>query len=298
MDLTKTIRKLKPNITDSSVSTYSQILTSMAKKLNFNGKELDESFFIKNQKRILELLKDKSISTRKTALSALILICNDGDCKEKLRDLLKVDVDEYNKNAKEQAKNDKQKKNWLSQEQIQEKYEELKSEVQYIWKKKNPSVSELQHLQNFIILSLYILIPPRRLKDYTDFKINKIDFKNDNYLKGNEFVFNSYKTYKKYGTQRVKIPVSLKLIINKWTNLVKDHSEYLLFSKNFKQLNAPQLTVRLNKIFDKNSSVNILRDSYLTEKYKDVPALKQIEKTENDLGNSFATQLSMYVKKD
>jgi len=300
MDLKDLIRKKKPNITDSSVNTYNQILTSIAKKLNFHGKELTPKFFNDHQKQIIEILKDKNISTRKTCLSALILICDDNhsDCIKKYRDLLKLDVDKYNNEKKEQKKSEKQKVNWLSQEQIKKHFDDLKKEVNYIWTKSNPTNKELQRLQDFVILSIYTLVPPRRLKDYIDFKINKIDTKNDNYLKGNTFIFNSYKTSKKYGKQQVKIPPLLRTIINKWTNVIKDKSDYLLFSSNFKPLLPAQLTLRLNKIFGKHSSVNILRESYLTDKYSNVPALKEIAKTEQNLGNSFMTALESYVKKD
>jgi hypothetical protein len=54
---------------------------------------------------------------------------------------------------------------------------------------------------------------------------------------------------------------------------------------------------RLNKIFGKKVSCNILRHSFLTEKYKDIPAIKQMQETANDMGHSINEAL-MYVKKD
>ena len=43
------------------------------------------------------------------------------------------------------------------------------------WEKSQLSKSDLQNIQSYVILSLYILIPPRRSLDYTEMKIDSIN---------------------------------------------------------------------------------------------------------------------------
>jgi hypothetical protein len=71
-------------------------------------------------------------------------------------------------------------------------------------------------LQSFILLSLYVLIPPRRSTDYTAFKIRNFDTSpqsTDNYMinlnrskkKNSSFIFNTYKNSHKMGRQIIPI---------------------------------------------------------------------------------------------
>ena len=53
----------------------------------------------------------------------------------------------------------------------------------------------------------------------------------------------------------------------------------------------------LQKIFGKGISVDALRSIFLSEKYKDVPAIIEMEKTATAMGNDYMTGLKDYVKK-
>ena len=52
----------------------------------------------------------------------------------------------------------------------------------------------------------------------------------------------------------------------------------------------------LNKIFGKKVSSTLLRKSFLSSKYKNIPLLKDIEDTSNAMGNSLNIALTNYVK--
>jgi integrase len=109
-------------------------------------------------------------------------------------------------------------------------------------------------------------VPPRRSKDFVDFKIKSVDPSKDNFLDKSKMVFNSYKTAKTYGQQMVDIPIQLKNILLKWIKI--NPTEYLLFDVNMNPLSSVKLNQRLNKIFDKKVGVNQLRHTFLTDKYK------------------------------
>jgi hypothetical protein len=130
--------------------------------------------------------------------------------------------------------------------------------------------------------------------DYTSFKVRNVDTSTDNYMKGNTFVFNNYKTKNKYGTQEVKIPVRLRNILQKWSK--KHTNEYLLFSEKGTPLPQSRLTQKLNRIFGKNISVNMLRHIFISERVLEAaPALQKLEDIAEDMGHSVGTQ-QLYKK--
>ena len=140
-----------------------------------------------------------------------------------------------------------------------------------------------------------VFIPPRRSKDFVDFKIKDIDKEKNNYLDKNKLIYNSYKTSKTYGQQSVEIPKQLNQILKKWISV--NPTNYLLFDTNFNALSSVKLNQRLNKIFDeKKISVNILRHSFLTDKYKKhIEEQKKMDHDMEEMGSS-NKQATLYVK--
>lgn len=291
MSIKNYIKDKRPSLSDSSVTTYSSILRSLYKKLHGDG-EIDFSKF--NQADdILEHLKDMTPNKRKTILSALVIVTDN----KKYRDQMLTDVRDYNHEISKQEKSDSQEANWVTQQEIENMYDELKKNANIIYKKQNKTSSDLQVLQNYIILALFKLIAPRRSKDYVDFKIKNIDKDKDNYLDKGKFIFNSYKTSKTYGKQEVTIPKELTTIINKWVKV--NPTDYLLFDVNMNPLTAVKLNQRFNRIFGgMKVSVNMMRHSYLTEKFGDtIEKEKQMNKTMTDMGSSL-NMTKTYIKND
>lgn len=291
MSIKTYIKEKRPSLSDSSLTTYASILRSLYKKLYGDG-EIDFSKFDKADD-ILEYLKDLTPNKRKTILSALVIITDN----KKYRDQMLSDVRDYNHEISKQEKSDSQEENWVTQQEIENIYNELKKNANIIYKKQNKTSSDLQVLQNFIILALFKLISPRRSKDYVDFKIKNIDKDKDNYMDKGKFIFNSYKTAKTYGKQEVAIPKELATIINKWIKV--NPTDYLLFDVNMNPLTAVKLNQRFNRIFGgMKVSVNLMRHSYLTEKFGDsIQKEKQMEKTMTDMGSSL-NMTKTYIKND
>jgi len=297
MSLKEIIKERRPALSDSSITTYDSILRSLYKKVfGEDIKNVDEDVKrFEEHKKIMEHLRDVTSNKRKTVLSALVILTENKKYRKKMNE----DVKEYNEEIKKQVKNETQKENWIEVEEIKDKYEEVKTKATKLMRKKDKTTNDLQEIQNYIILSVLsgIYIPPRRSKDYVDFKIKNIDEEKDNYMKGNKFIFNSYKTAKTYGQQTVVIPLKLKNIIKKWIKM--NPTEYLLFDSNGNKMSNVKLTQRLNKIFDgKNISVNNLRHTKLTDKYKTAMELmKDVDEIVRGMGTS-KSMLSTYVKLD
>tara|TARA_R110000868_G_scaffold390598_1_gene660317 strand:- start:78 stop:959 length:882 start_codon:yes stop_codon:yes gene_type:complete len=293
MDLKAELKKLRPTLSDGSLTTYCSILRSLHRKIFDN--EIKKSDFDETTK-ILKHLEDHQPNRRKTILSALVVISGKPDYRKEMLE----DIKDYSNNAKKMEKSETQEANWVSKADIMALYNQHKQDAMACYKKNNLNMNDLQTIQNYIILCLLggIFIAPRRSLDYTEFKIRNIDKTQDNYLdKTNEVVFNKYKTAKFYNEQRVSIPKELKSILTKW--IKNNDNEYLLFDSNGSKLTSVKLNQRLNKIFSKNCSVNILRHSYLTDRFKDeIERKSAMERVAQNMGTSSAQVIGTYIKND
>lgn len=292
MDLKKAIKEKRPNLSESSITTYNSILKNLYKKV-FDGDDIDLKKFDDTQK-ILTYLKEVPPAKRKTILSALVIMTND----KKYRDLMLEDIKDYTQDIGKQEKTETQKENWVETDGVKTLWEALKKNTDLLYKKAHLTSGDLQQIQSFIIVSLLggIFIPPRRSKDLVDWKIKNIGEK-DNYLKKSDIHYNSYKTAKCYGEQVVSIPITLKNILNKWIKI--NPTDYLLFDTNQNPLTSVKLNQRLNKLFDgKKVGVNQLRKTYLTGKYAEHSKVeKQLAQDLNQMGSSTA-QEKTYIKLD
>ena len=289
-DLKEFIKDKRPTLSEGSLKTYVSILRSLHKKIwggNINVKDFDDS------KKVLEFLKELEPNKRKTLLSALVVITDDAAYRKKMME----DVSNYNKEINKQEKTENQKESWVSTEEVKTIYDTLKKNADLLYKKSTHSSSELQQIQNFIILALMsgVFIPPRRSLDYCEFKIKNINKETDNYLEKNKLVFNRYKTAKTYGQQSVDIPVQLRNILTKWSKI--NPSEYLLVDTNGNKLNSVKLNQRFNSIFGgRKIATNQMRHTFLTDKYAETS--KKNKEMEQDLTDMATNVPKSYIKLD
>ena len=290
------IKSRRKKLSEQSLNTYASILKNLHINV-FGSPEIDIDNFARKDD-ILKYLKSIPPHKRKTVLSALVIVTDISD----YRDQMLKDIDTYNKEQHMQEMSEKQVDSWVDTEDIMLIYNKLSRAVKLIYKKEDIDSKDLQIIQNHLILSLLggIYIPPRRSKDYVEFKIHNVG-PNDNYMingkNGNSmFVFNNYKTAKTYGQQRVEIPKELKAIMTKWIKI--NPTDYLLFDTNNNKLSNVKLNQRLNKLFDyKKVGVNQLRHTYLSDKYQS--SIETNNKMANDLKNmgSSMIQEKIYIKK-
>lgn len=282
--------KNRPELSPSTLKTYKSILQSLGKRCFGNEFTLKD---FEKYKEIVEDLKDKPISSRKTALSALFVLTG----LNKYNELMRQGIEEYKNDVDKQEMNEKQKESFKTQDEIKNIFEELKENADFLFKKNNRTVKDIQDIQDFIILCLTsgIFIPPRRA-EWVKFKINDVDTSKDNYIKnGKEFIFNSFKGSERKGAQIIEIPQALRKILKKW--LMINPTDYLLHDVKGDALNAVKLNQRLTKILGKGFSINGLRHSYLSSKYQD--AIKLNDELADDMAamGSSIKQEKVYIKK-
>jgi hypothetical protein len=203
-------------------------------------------------------------------------------------------MDEYNINLKDQT-TITEGTQVLTPEEIENVYKEVKEKA--LNKK-----SSKQQQQDYLILSLYTLTPPRRNKDYIYMKVIK-NYDDElsyeyNYYDGSKFYFNNYKTNKKYKQPIVDVPNELQTIIN---NYIKDQkindNDFLLTNGNNEDLTTHTniMTNILNRIFKSKVGSSMLRRSFLTNKYGNTN--EQLKADTANMGTSTQTANSNYIKK-
>jgi len=293
----------RPDLSEGSIRTYTSILNNVAKQLKIELKH--PSDVIKHYADIIKHLESVDPKTRKTRLACLIVFIDNDDSKDKekaveaLRKLMNSDIAVSKKEIDEQQLSDRQKEGMMTMDEIMRKYNELEKEVQPLLKKDSLSSVQFCHVQLYVLLSCLLLIPPRRSLDYTAFKIRNVSATNDNFMKTDKkvssFVFNTYKTSKKYGTQTEVIPKKLATIMKQWIAL-NPHDYLLMNTKQKNHITPTQLTHLMHSFFHKPLSTSLLRHIYLSDKYKDIPALKDMKATAEAMGHSLPVALE-YIKK-
>lgn len=285
--ITEVLKENRPNLSASSLKTYSSVLKNLQKNINGDGIK----WFSENVTAILDYLKDKTAQTKKTSLSALFVLTKKQSYKEVMVQVMKL----VNEADKSQKMNSKQEDNWMSVTEIKDKYEPLLVKIKSMLSGK--SILNESMMMEFLLLSFLggvSGLAPRRSQDYSEMKIRNYDTKTDNYFKSGKFYFNIYKTAKTYGLQIIDIPKDLNAILKKWVKM--NTNDYMLYSTNGNKLSSPQISRILNKVFDKNVSTSLLRHIFLTNVYKDLPALNKMESLANSMAHS-VSQAMEYIKK-
>ena len=281
--ISKTLREKRPKITEGSLKTYTSNLFNLNKKMD-GEKSLE---FFKNHDDIIKYIQNHMTSnqTQKTVLSALFILTEIKEYRGVMIDICKKVNDTY----KTQKMSEKQKEHRISFDEVKEKVNALLNAM-----KTNPSKENYQ-LYLMACFSSGVFSPPRR-SEFSNVKIKNYDGQHDNYLSKKKIIFNRFKTAKKYGTQEYNIPTTVLPILRKYLKM--NTSDYLFPKKNGE---SPMTNVDYNrmlqKIFGKGISVDALRSIFLSEKYKNMPSMEDMQNTATEMGHTIATAMTDYVKK-
>lgn len=311
------IVKNRPLLAKNTINTYMASIRKIQQICDCDAESIEG--LIKNRKKIIDSLGEvQTPMVRKSKISVIIAILDDKhnehseELAEALKEYRKVmteDANKVNKREISQELSEKQKDSLISQEEVTKVYNDLKAEATPLLKKQVLNRSQFETLQKYVLLSMYVLIAPRRSMDYASFKIRNFDEtadSSDNYManysknkkKGTaSFIFNTYKNSKRLGRQTVNdIPKPLEKLIDTWKLFNK--SDYLLVNNQGNPVTQSRIAVILNDIFGgKNISTSMLRHIYLSDKFKGVN-LQELEETAHDMGQKDIRRTLKYVDKN
>jgi len=297
-------------ITESSANAYIKVLYAMNEKKAFKNLT-----FLKAVDAIDTKIKTYAESTQRAITASIVSVLSlykDKPTFKKPYEHFYADMMKGSKEASEEAKkNEKtptQKDNWISWADVEKKKRELVEDVEKFKDAKELKVREYETLLQLLVLSLYTDVAPRRNQDYLDMYIVKKHTAkmptDKNYLdvSAKKFIFNKYKTAKKYGPQTEEIPATLwervELYLTRhptWKGKGTAPIKFLVTSKGEGIVALNAITRILNKIFDKKIGATMLRHIYLSDKFGDT--LEDMKKTATGMGHSINVQRA-YIKKD
>lgn len=211
--------------------------------------------------------------------------------------------------AESSTKTEKQKDNWAEWKDVEAVQKHLIEEVEKFKGNKNITPEQFNTLLNLVVLSLYTEIQPRRNQDYLDMSVvkathNKVGAdalpKDANYLTidkntPKEFIFNKYKTAKKYGQQKMELTPGLASVLStylKFHPLARGNKsratmfKFLVLADGTPLTATNAITRILNRIFGKRIGSSMLRHIFLSSKYD----INEMEKDASAMGHSVEEQ--------
>jgi len=291
------IKKNRPDISNPSLLTYSSLLRSMYMTQHDTVDDMNVEWF-KTPSHILKALEDKQPHTRKTSIASLMALLGKDGVSQDIIDMMVKDKKTVKDGYMSQKMTEKQKENWLSMDEVKQVESRLFAMVKPILSQK-PELSPEQKtmLTNWLLVALTsgIYFPPRR-SEWTFIKLKDYNPETDNYIdmKKGVFVLNRYKTAKEYGREEVTYGKPFGTMLKKAITQLNGQT-FLLETKG-KPFSAPLITMRLNKLFGKNVSTSMLRHIWTSDKYKDMPSLKELTANAEAMGHSVAQHLEYIVR--
>lgn len=295
--------------------TSTKLYLRNLEKLNEN-QPLKNLNFLKDVKTITEKLQDYKENTKRgyfISITSVLSLDKSTKPKQKLYDEYFKLMMEKNKELKKEegtnTKSESQEKNWMEWSQVVQIWEDLKKKVESFKSSKEISESQYSTLLQYVVLSLYTCLPPRR-NEYQNMVIIKSATESSptdkNYydLDHKRFIMNKYKTQKKEGQKLIEIPEDLQQALSiyiKFHPLIKGKITkkfqpvpFLVYhnGEQFDKVNS--ITRILNKVFGKKVGSSMLRHIYLSGKYSDV---NQEQKKDADAMGHSVNMARDYIKK-
>jgi len=288
-------------LSQSSIDLYIRNLEKL------NNKEPIKNFnFLKKIDEINNKLDKYKNNTKRSYYISIVSVLSVEPKYKKLYDKyykLMLDINNEIKQTPTEIKTEAQKNNWIEWNEVEQIYNNLKEKVLSL-PKKIKTEQQYNILLQYLILSLYVLIPPRRNSDYQKMLIcrglnqNEKEYNIYDVL-GNCFVFNNYKTVKTHGKQIIDIPDNLREVLHLYLKhhpLIKGRKYCVPFlvhfdGSPFDKIN--DITYILNKIFNRKIGSSMLRHIYLSYKFGNTT--KEMEDTAEMMAHNTQTQKD-YIK--
>jgi hypothetical protein len=294
-------KKITTQLDGLSTKTIQMYMTKL--RILNNNEPVKSLAFLKKVSEIKAKLESiENDNTRKSYVASIVAVLNRQDDKasKKANEQYKtMFMKERSIFADKQAlgeKSDTQKANWMQQDEVIAIHKALADKVDAIENKTKLTEKEHKLVEDWLLLSLYVLQPPRRNADYYMMKFGLGTDKNFNYvcLDKGMYHFNNFKTAK-YGAEELPIPDKMKSVLKQYLELTGlKAGDFVLFQKDTRRTSSNSITKALNRILGKKVGASMLRHIFITDKYGDV---KDEEKNDAAFMSHSVNMQSNYVLK-
>ena len=311
----RNIRKLR----ESSIKTYRSTFGKIAKQ--FDVEFLSQEWLKQNADKVLNWVATQKHGSKVAIYSSLLVLLSPSKKKqategfvelyEKINVLLKKENNAYQDIKANQQKTQVESDNWINFNQIKKFHNK--------WQKITLANVKLKgvtyEFQRFLILSLYIALPPRRL-DYAGVEIvTELEYfklpiqtkRKNNFLvisggKRKRYYFSwggdASKSAFKEEALIVNTPANLTRFIKLWLSYNK--TQFFLITPKMIPMSKNQLSKTITGIFvehfNKRISCSMLRKIFLSHLYKDNVKYKMSIQISKLMNHTVSTQMINYVK--
>ena len=297
------IKKLRPNLKTNTIKQYEAQLRNLQKLF-----DTDNYDFLDDPKKVEEKINHLHYTSRRNVYNAVIILLMALDKDKELIETYGEMRDKLNKQYQDDQASgkisEKQKDNFVDIEEIYKMLGQMENDIKPLKKKEKLNQSQRQLIKAYTIFSSLVRIPVRNdlaglifISKTTYNKLTDKEKEENNYLvqlKNNlQYIFNEYKTAKKYKENIIDIPKDLQKILRMYMkfNDYKVGDVIFPLSKN----GLTQLLTKYSmKYMNKKISSTMIRKSYLSSKYSDMK--KEMEKDSKIMGHSVGTAQKVYVK--
>ena len=301
-----------------SASTKTTLQTGLKRLEKVLEKDFDNIRIsdFKNAEKIVDKITDMySLNTTISTILSInrFLLFKKANVKliSQYREILNELIQERNKNLGKQEFKEGEKDNWMNYEDLKNQVEEKASD--YLDNKKS-----FTDYRNFLILSLFTLIPPARVGNYLNMikkdgdnmkqKISSLN-KKFNYIvkKDNVYslVFNQYKTAKVLGKviYEIENEILTDLLDKYFSDYNKDDkNKFFMINASGKPMTQTNFTNAQSsitkKLFNKNITNNMFRRIFFTHFLSTNPSVEEKQKILRISGQNYKpSQVEKYDRK-
>ena len=301
MDLYSLIKEAKPDISDSSIKAYVASIKNINKNINDNQPIINLDFLL-NQVKVFTFLETKSYLTKRNILNSIIVVLKTITPEPEEVKTYVIERDkgnlQYEEHTATHEKSDKEKKNWISYDEIitiKDKLN-LKSEIA----QKLFLTLFIDNVVRNDFRALYKITDRRLNKINKQYKLNNIEPPKINYFvkyKSNYYILlNSFKTSKKLDPIKIELDQKNNKIINRYLRLTKFNKYLFENPKTNTAFTSGEFTNWIEDIFKstgKKISTTLLRHIIISHKHGDNLAAQ--EEDARKAGHGVFMQ-SKYVK--
>ena len=294
-------KKPKVRVTDKSIAQY-LTRTKRVHKLMHEGKPMESLDWLKDVDGVMKFILEGGHWKTKQSKSAVVnaitsFLRNSKDLPKDLQDVYKK-YSAYNSQLANNNAKDKKENKMNGKE----------SNVMLPWDEILEKTKDISSLEDKALVSIYTLIPPRRVDDFRLMKIftkkkgRVVPEDQNNYLVLNakrvpqELILNVYKTAKHYGQQRITLPNDLKEILKAYTDKGKANDTCLFSQANGQCLSQPGFTSKVRNTFKKYTgkplTVNSLRHSFISSLDQNSMSIADREEIARKMGHSVNEQMT------
>lgn len=292
-------------VSESTMRMYEAQLRAFFKKSKYSP----DDDFLKDHKAVIKEVHSfyASLHSVKNTLNSLVIYGRSIKYSDKYLAFYSIEIDRISELLKNQTytneKTEKQRENWIELDELEKILEQLRDDIPA----KIATYKSYKIFMRYMALFLMLRFPRRN--DYVHMKIQTND-KNtsdpetnylifDREIRRSFFVFNNYKTFNKYGSQKFPVPDVVHAFFKKYVSTITANSKdgFLFIKSNEEKMNTNEFTkFFINFMTEKTGKkigTTMMRHIIISDKFKvDKDELREREDLANVMGHSVIQQMT------